>query len=209
MGRMPMCRICFKESLDNFSIFKYVKKNYLPSIIYLISGVKVSKEHDNDAQICQHCAASVLVAQNIILRIQESEEFFQFQRLQDSCLQKLPHSTSTNEYSLLNDYEVSQAASTSSGANVITEVQPIISNRAEETDTNCSSLCEPASKRSKNDVTTSSHIFNCDHCDYSTKIGKRIIEHRQTKHGVCDPNIYACNLCTQSFSWKPTLYRHI
>ncbi|XP_039957231.1 uncharacterized protein LOC120772589 isoform X2 [Bactrocera tryoni] len=82
------CRICFEENPKNFSLYECMRKKYLPSVIFNISGVKVSKKFEPEAHICRRCAASILVAEKIILRCQESEEFVQFRRLKESCLSR-------------------------------------------------------------------------------------------------------------------------
>ncbi|XP_054738338.1 zinc finger protein 184-like [Anastrepha obliqua] len=225
---MPLyCRFCLKRNPSNFSVYSYMRKKYLPRVIFHISGVQVSIEEEPDAQICNRCAVSVLVAQNIILRIQESEEYFQFQRVKASVPQWQSPITTTKNFDpnvgelLSNDYEESNSIShwsiaEESSNNQRSEldishhdskIQTVTLNISEKID-RCMSSHELESKRIKS-VGVASVIFNCEECDYSTKIGKRIIEHKQTEHGVYDPNIYSCNLCSQSFSWKPTLYRHI
>uniref|UniRef100_A0A0A1WEU4 Zinc finger protein 497 n=3 Tax=Zeugodacus cucurbitae TaxID=28588 RepID=A0A0A1WEU4_ZEUCU len=220
------CRICFAENSNSFSLYKCMKKKYLPSVIFNISGVKVSKKLEPEAHICRRCAASILVAENIILRCQESEECLQFRRLKEGCLPRQSPEECLNvkdykEYQLVsncNELEESLPLGRDDGHMLqcdkqlhitkeekVSTLKRIGDNEGQNTDND-----EPAIKRFKSkEVVPSVAIFYCDQCDYSTKIGKRIIEHKQTEHGIYDPNIYTCTICSERFSWKPTLYRHI
>ncbi|CAD7012931.1 unnamed protein product [Ceratitis capitata] len=211
-----------------------MKGKFLPDVIYNISGVRVLKKFEPNTQICRRCAASVLVAENIILRCQESEEYFQFQLLQEGCLQgQQVNPTSACQYtnereSPRIDYEEYCSGITcDDDFEESLNWQPRLADSKYQTKSksikenisdvvNCednllrnSAQYEPEAKTINNIETTTLSMFSCDQCDYSTKVGKRIIEHKQTDHGVHDPNIYACTICSERFSWKPTLYRHI
>ncbi|XP_067627171.1 zinc finger protein 497-like [Eurosta solidaginis] len=206
---MPLCcRICFKRRPDSFTIYTYKKKKYLPHVINNISGVNISKENEPQAQICPQCAASVLVAENIILQCQESEQYFQYQRLQLNRLQRQTLKAHSNVHE--KSEQQINASQCDTELNTATEHNTVASiDSKKEEDITISPQSEPSAKRIKDADAAIVVIFNCDECNFSTKTGKRIIEHRQTVHGVYDPNIYACTHCTQRFSWKPTLYRHI
>uniref|UniRef100_A0A0K8W5V4 Zinc finger protein 497 n=1 Tax=Bactrocera latifrons TaxID=174628 RepID=A0A0K8W5V4_BACLA len=222
------CRICFEENPKNFCLYKCMRKKYLPSVIFNISGVKVTKKLEPEAHICRRCAASILVAEKIISRCQESEEFLQFRRLKEICLSRQSPTPKT-ESSNVETYEKYQPASACSeleeslplepnGEHLLQSVKQlhIIKNentnnskRLGDNESQFSDNYEPAEKRLKSKEVTSVSSFDCDRCDFTTKIGKRFIEHKQIEHGVYDPNIYTCTICSESFSWKPTLYRHI
>lgn len=217
------CRICFAESSKNLSLYKCMKKKYLPSVIFNISGVKVSKKFEPEAHICRRCTASILVAENIILRCQETEEYLQFRRLKEDYLsRKSP--TAISECFNVKSHEEYQSDLEESlplekngehllqcdkQLHIIKEETSSTLQRTGDNDSQISDNYEPAIKRFRSKEISSATIFYCDQCDYNTKIGKRFIEHKQTEHGVYDPNIYTCNICFERFSWKPTLYRHI